>query len=332
MKKEYLDNYDFFRNLPYPKLPKTFFERNINLLKKLSFTEIKLINNHKNTCYAFFNKLLLHGKFPTALNMRQYSYRKECIIPYKKDLDINKMNKEEIIKSIYYTMNKFDNIFRKMNKLDNIYLYRGMKNRLTNKYVTKIRESCKNINKKSNEKIIENKSPHNIISNLVNFQNKPKLNLEDVNVGDVFTYDAPQSTSFDPNVATNFLNYFGKDKYEKIFMKINIKKKDKIPFIFLHDLFFSVSSKKDMLEKFKTWTEKTLGEFEILLPRNIEYKVISKKVYSIKKSLDTFDNYLDSKKKYETVIFLTLRILPYKFPSKINKKFFSSFPEFVISS
>ena len=43
MKKEYLDNYDFFKNLPYAKLPKNFFEKNINLLKKLSFKEIKII-------------------------------------------------------------------------------------------------------------------------------------------------------------------------------------------------------------------------------------------------------------------------------------------------
>ena len=332
MKKIYLESYDFFRTLPYPKLPKSFFDENLKFVKKLSFNEIKIINGYKNTCFAFFNKLLLHGKFPIALNMRNYSYKKDCILPYKKGLEVDKMGKDDIIKSIYYTINKFDNIFKKMNTLKTIFLYRGMKNRLTNKVITKMKDSCININKKSNENILSKINSDNAIQNLTNFTNKPKLTFDNLNVGDIFTYDAHQSTTFDPNVATNFLNFWGKDKYQKIFLKIIIKKEDKIPFIFLHDLFFSVSSKKEMLNKLKNWNKSSAGEFEILLPRNVQYKIISKKLYSIKRTPNTFENYFDSKKEHDDIMFLTLRVLPYEYPKKLNKNYFSKLPEYVISS
>ncbi len=157
-----------------------------------------------------------------------------------------KNKKEEYLNIFVNIINNLDNIFKQMNTLDNIILYKNITNE----------ENLKKLyfyylNKKTDKKIIEDYSYLEV-----------KKNFQELNI-------------FENNVKkTN-------DTY--IILKINISKKDNIPFIYLND------------------------KNSILLPRNINFEFI--KIESLK---------IEKKK----VIIYNLKAIPYKYPLKVTKYYF----------
>jgi hypothetical protein len=328
-------NSEFFYKLKMNKISKDFFIKNIQNIKKLTNNELFILNGYKNNCFVFINKLLLLHKFPKILNTN--SLRK-CLVPYKKDKNWESMNKNEILLSIYNSMNKFDKIFQKMNILPNIKLYRGIKNRgivnSTTNYIKNKKAKCENIFKNKKEytknnilsKIESNK--WNVLNMLTGFNKDSSLSYKEVKKGDILNNEAYQSTSINPNVAYNFIRYAGKER-EIVFLEVNIKKEDKIPFIFLTNKLLDVQSKKNK-KLLNNWNKTKYDEFEILLPRNVQYQVVSKKIYKMKREINGFENYFTNKKSYKEIIYVKVRSLPYKTQSKIKSSYFTSFPEHLL--
>jgi hypothetical protein len=313
------------------KISKDFFIKNINKIKKLTNNELFLLNGYKNNCFYFINKLLLIHKFPKVLNKNSLI---NCLIPYKKDKNWDSMNKDEVLLSIYYSMNKFDKIFSKMNSLPDIKIYRGIKNPIFN-YIQNKKEYCKNVNKLNKKKLTQNNILNKIESNkwnafdkLTNFNSTSLLSYSNLKKNDILQYDSYQSTSINPIVAYRFIA-FAKKNVEKIFLEINIKKENKIPFIFLTNLLFTIKSKKN-IKSINNWNKTNFDEFEILLPRNIEYQVVSKKIYKIKTKIRGFENYFSNKRKYQEIMYIKMNVLPYKAPKKLDASYFTYLPEHLL--
>ncbi len=167
-------------------------------------------------------------------------------IPKKLKKDIKK-KKNEYLDVFVNIINNLDNIFKQMNTLDNIILYKNITNDedLKELYLYFINKKVKN----NGKKIIED---YSFLEVKDNFQN---LDI--------------------------FKNKDSKDT--QIIIKINIHKKDNIPFIYLKE--------KD----------------SILLPRNINLEFINLESIKMENKLIKIYN---------------LKILPYEYPLKISKYFF----------
>ncbi len=328
-------DHDFFYKLKINEISRDFFLKNIQNIKKLTNYELFILNGYKKNCYVFINKLLLLHKFPKILNKNKLQ---ECFIPYQKDKKWENMNKDEILLSIYYSINKFDKIFKKMNILPNIKVYRGIKNRgivnSTTNYIKNKKKNCENI-LKNNKKLTKNnilskiqQNKFNALHMLTGFNKDSSLSYKKLKKGDLLNNEAYQSTSINPNVAYDFIRYAEKER-EIVFLEINIKKEDKVPFIFLTDKLFTIQSKKD-IKNLNTWDKTKYNEFEILLPRNIQYQVVSKKIYKIKENIKGFENYFSNKKKYKNIIYIKMRVLPYKAPKKLDASYFTYLPEHLL--
>jgi hypothetical protein len=328
-------NSDFFYKLKINKISKDFFMKNIQKIKKLTNHELLILNGYKNNCFVFINKLLLLHKFPKILNTNSLT---KCLVPYKKDKKWENMNKDEILLSIYHSMNKFDKIFQKMNILPNIKVYRGIKNRgivnSTTNYIKNKKKNCENT-LKNNKKLTKNnilfkiqQNKFNALHMLTGFNKDSSLSYKKLKKGDLLNNEAYQSTSINPNVAYDFIRYAGKER-EIVFLEVNIKKEDKVPFIFLTDKLFQVQSTKNK-KLLNNWNKTKYDEFEILLPRNIQYQVVSKKIYKIKEDIKGFENYFSNKKKYKNIIYIKMRVLPYKAPKKLDASYFTYLPEHLL--
>lgn len=319
-----IDSNNYFRKLHMSKMSKNFFNTNIKYIKKLKDNELYILNGYKNEGYAIINKLLLLHKFPKILNKNGLE---KIFLPYHKDKEWEYMTKDEILLSIYYSINKFDEIFNKMNTLSNIKIYRGVTNPIFN-YITDVN---KNVLKINNKKNITNQIESNYLNafnKVTGFNSTSLISYKNLKKNDILQYDSYQSTSINPNIALNFMNYGDKNK-EKVFLEIDIKKKDKVPFIFLTDKLFLIKSKKE-LKLINDWNKITSDEFEILLPRNIQYKVVSKKIYKIKERIRGFENYFLNKPKYTKMLYIKMRILPYEKPKKLNALYFTHLPEYLL--
>lgn len=327
-----IDSNDYFRKMRMNKISKDFFNENIKHIKKLTNNELSILNGYKNNYFSFMNKMLLLHKFPKILNKNSLT---SCFLPYKKDKTWENMTKDEILLSIYYSINKFDKIFNKMNTLLNIKLYRGIKNPVFN-YVENKKELCKEINTLNKKKLTQNEILSKVESNkwnafnkLTEFNSTSLLSYSNLKKGDILQYDSYQSTSINPNVAMNFIRYYGHINREKVFLEIDIKKTDKVPFIFLTDILFSLKSKKE-LKKMNEWNKTLRDEFEILLPRNIQYKVVSKKIIKIKERVSGFENYFSNKPNYKEIMYIKMRVLPYQKPKKLDASYFTYLPEYLL--
>ncbi len=328
------NNSKIIRKQKMDKISKDFFIKNINKIIKLTNNDLFILSGYKNNCFYFMNKLLLLHKFPKVLNKYDLT---NCFIPYKKNKNWDSMNKDEMLLSIYYSINKFDKIFNKMNSLPNIKLYRGIKNPIFN-YIQNKKEYCKNINKLNKKKLTKNNILNKIESNkwnafnkLTDFNSSSLLSYSNLKKNDILQYDSYQSTSINPNVAYNFITYARNKNLEKVFLEINIKKEDKVPFIFLTNKLFEIKSKKNIKSKsLNEWNKTLYDEFEILLPRNIQYKVISKKIYKIKQKIRGFENYFSNKKNYQKIMYIKMNVLPYKAPKKIDASYFTYLPEHLL--
>ena len=257
-----INSNDYFRKMRMNKISKDFFNENIKHIKKLTNNELIILHGYKNNCFSFMNKMLLLHKFPKILNKNSLT---SCFLPYKKDKTWENMNKDEILLSIYYSINKFDKIFSKMNTLPNIKIYRGIKNPVFN-YIENKKELCKEINTLNKKKLTKNEILSKIESNkwnafnkLTEFNSTSLLSYSNLKKDDILQYDSYQSTSINPNIAMNFINYADKSR-QKIFLEIDIKKTDKVPFIFLTDILFSLKSKKE-LKKMNDWNKTLRDEF-----------------------------------------------------------------------
>lgn len=331
-----IDSNDYFRKMRMKKISKKFFNENIKHIKKLTNNELVILNGYKNNCYSFMNQMLLLRKFPKILNKNSLTF---CFLPYKKDKMWENMTKDELLLSIYYSINKFDKIFSKMNTLPNIKIYRGIKNPVFN-YANKVgenkKELCKEINTLNKKKLTKNEILSKVESNKINAFNKltefnstSLLSYSNLKKDDILQYDSYQSTSIHPNIAYNFSSYAPKKNFEKVFLEIDIKKEDKVPFIFLTDILFSLKSKKE-LKKMNEWNKTLRDEFEILLPRNIQYKVVSKKIIKIKERVSGFENYFSNKQKYKKIMYIKMNVLPYEKPKKLDASYFTYLPEYLL--
>ncbi len=318
---------------------KRFFKKSIDSMKKLTKKEFDVIVDYKGIGFYMINKILKFKKFPLMIKYDSYDMdfllnkrKKKKIIKEEKeekvDNSVKKNNddnnnkikyffpensdkiKDKYTKHIINYINTFDTIYTKMNTLPNIVLYRGVKVR---------KDEDKKIKKNNIEKFYE----------IVDMRYKTNYNYK---VGEIVKNDYFLSTSLHPQVAFNFAKGFAtnnKSIEEKILIKININEKDKIPFIFLtNKLFSSHSTKSSYLTSLKYWNETTHDEFEILLPRNIEFKVIKKEIVKIPRKITGFKNVYD-KNKYIKILMYEVETLPYEFPSKLDESYFTEKPSFV---
>lgn len=328
-----IDSNDYFRKMRMNKISKDFFNENIKHIKKLTNNELVILNGYKNNCFVFMNKMLLLHKFPKILNKNSLT---SCFLPYKKDKTWENMNKDEILLSIYYSINKFDKIFSKMNTLPNIKIYRGIKNPVFN-YIENKKSKCENVFKVNNKKLftkneIMKKMETNkwqAFNKITGFNSNSLISYKELKKDDILQYDSYQSTSINPNVAMIFIGYYADKSREKIFLEIDIKKEDKVPFIFLTDILFSLKSKKE-LKKMNDWNKTKYDEFEILLPRNIQYKVVSKKIIKLKEEIRGFENYFSNKPNYKEIMYIKMRVLPYQKPKKLDASYFTYLPEYLL--
>lgn len=220
--------------------------------------------------------------------------------------------KNKYTQHIINYINTFDNIYTKMNTLPNIVLYRGVN-------VIKNDDGEKKLNKDNLTKFNE----------IVDMKYKTIFNYK---IGEVVKNNNFLSTSLNPKIAFGFAKGYAKYKKsveEKIIIKMNIHKKDKIPFIFLTNILFEGHDKQsDFLKSLKRWNKIRHDEFEILLPRNIEFKVIKKEIIKIPKKITGFKNVYD-KNKYIKILIYEVETLPYVFPNKFDESYFTEKSSFV---
>jgi hypothetical protein len=326
-------------HLVFPE--KRFFENSINSMKKLNKKEFDTIVDYKGTGFYMINKILKFKKLPLIIRYDNYNMKflfdekkkrkeKNSEDSVKEENKIvktnnNKDNNDNKIKYFFpensekikdkYTqhiikyINNFDNIYTKMNTLPNITLYRGVK-----------------VRKDEDKKTKELKNNITKFYEIVDMKYKTSY---DYKVGEIVKNDYFLSTSLHPQVAFGFAKGFDKTVEEKIIIKININEKDKIPFIFLtNKLFSSHETKGSYLKSLKYWNETYHDEFEILLPRNIEFKVIKKDIVKIPKKITGFKNIYD-KDKYIKVLLFEVETLPYVFPNKMDESYFTEKSSFV---
>ncbi len=318
---------------------KKFFQKSIDSMKKLTKKEFDVIVDYKGTGFYMINKILKFKRLPLIIRYDSYNMKylfdenkkKKVKKPTEENLEdltknkIIKTNNDNKIKYFFpensekikdkYTqhiinfINTFDNIYLKMNTLPNITLYRGVK-----------------VRKDEDKKTKESKNNMTKFYEIVDMKYKTNY---DYKVGEIVKNDYFLSTSLHPQVAYGFAKGFDKTVEEKIIIKINIHEKDKIPFIFLtNKLFSSHESKGSYLTSLKHWNETYHDEFEILLPRNIEFKVIKKEIVKIPKKITGFKNIYD-KDKYIKVFLYEVETLPYVFPSKLDESYFTEKSSFV---
>ena len=122
------------------------------------------------------------------------------------------------------------------------------------------------------------------------------------------------STSMNMNVAYSFFKSF--QKYDKnitnIILKIDIKKSDNIPFIFLSDVFWNLITNHKNLKKLNNWNKTTFDEFEILLPRGIEFKIVKVEDVKVINYIEGFSKYYNNKNNYDIIKLVTLKPIQYK--------------------
>ena len=80
------------------------------------------------------------------------------------------------------------------------------------------------------------------------------------------------------------------------------------------------NQKKEYLKSLKEWDNTFTDEFEILLPRDVSFKVIKKSYLKIKKKLYGFKQIYSE--QYDNIILYDVETLPYVFPEKITDSFF----------
>ncbi len=331
--------------LPLPE--KSFFQKSINSMKKLTKKEFDVLVDYKGIGFYMINKILKFKKLPLVIKYDSYNMKylfdddkekkkkkkeiitvKEKNISEKENNKLEKINDNTKIKYFFpensekiknkYTqniinyINTFDIIYTKMNTLPNIVLYRGVK-------VRKDDDIKKKINKDNFTKFGE----------IVDMKYKTSY---DYKVGEIVKNDYFLSTSLNPQIAFSFAKGFAKynkSVEEKIIIKMNIHEKDKIPFLFLTNILFEEHDKRsDFLKSLKTWNETAYDEFEILLPRNIEFKVIKKEIIKIPKKITGFKNVYD-KNKYIKILMYEVETLPYVYPTKFDETYFTEKSSFV---
>ena len=260
-------------------IDKKILNKNIKKLKKRKIIELNSLVYYKNE--PIVNKILNKEKIPRLIRFDEKLY----ILFIKDSIKKNQILIDQIyhIKDIYPSIysniiNNIDNIFNNMNTLPDITLYRGIKySKKENK-----NKLINTISKKNNiniDLLRYLKNIHYVKSNKINFKIKQTFTTKDF-----------MSTSMNMKVAYNFSKDFMSTSNLIIF-KINIKEKDKIPFIFLSDVFWNYIENNKDLKKLNKWKNKTFDEFEILLPRNIEFKIEKIEEIKILDSVLGFQNY-----------------------------------------
>jgi hypothetical protein len=294
------------------KLTKNAFNKMIN--KKVLENNIKLIKtfdkNHINSLVIYknnssMNKILITKKLPYSLKFDIDIYELKKHNSIKNPIDL----KKKFLESYLSLYSNIDNIFNKMSYLPTITLYRGIK-----------------ISKKSNKENLLNKlqnKNNNHSTNIIllsyllssHFKEKNKTNYDQK----TFTEKSYLSTSLNPSVAYNYATFLGsiKNNFDKIMFKIEINKNDKIPFIFLSDIFINFIDENKNLKKINNWNKTEYDEFEILLPRNIEFEVVKIEDEIIYSTPEGFKNVFQKNKKEDKkniIKVITIKPKKYKKP------------------
>ncbi len=311
--------HEFNLNLPN----RDFFEKNINLLEKLNRKELYVISQYKGVLFYTLNRSLITKKLPFIIDDSYgYSFKELNFNKIRRKKDNGKEEDNDKIKMFYpediqkikdkYTdsfikaINILDNSFYKMNNLEDIVLYRGLH---------KTHNTIKNKNNK-------NKSEESKLYEKFHELSKVEYDKDiDYKKGELVKNNAYLSTSLNPLIALGFSHSWGKESLKTI-IKMNIKKEHNVPFIFLTDKMFSYYRTSESIKKIlKNWNKTLHDEFEILLPRNFEFKVISKKIMKIRKRIEGFNSIFD-KEKYEKVLVYEVESLPYQIPDKVTSDYF----------
>lgn len=260
---------------------KTFFRKNINHLKALIKNNIDYLialNAYKSNSFIQINYVLRNKQFSNSININELL----------KTLEIN------VEKTILFDLLQITNKLITINK------------EYINKYNSFIISKILNIDDILNKSFILDDC---YLFRGTNIEKKNKMKKE-------IKYDSYLSTSFNLATALNFI-YTSNDEQNILYI-IKIKKIDKIPYIYLSDAFFKQINKTNNQTKYlNKYNKIEEREYEILLPRNISFKINNVSVLN-KESLKSINNVYKKKKYKLTVIFL--ESMPYKFiPLNMNE-------------
>jgi len=285
-------------------IDKKILENNIKKAKKAKIIQLNSLVFYKNNS-NIINRMLNKNKLPELMDFDESLYN---IFVEKDKLNNSNVRRSlKIIKKDYgriypKIVNNIDKIFTKMNTLPDTTLYRGIhyndgsnKDNLINHIVN-----------------LENNIDVNLILSSylsqIHYSNEDKINFVKNNT---FTENNFMSTSMNMNIAYNF----SKSLYNEgtsIILKIDIKESDNIPFIFLSDLFSFIIKNNKNIQKLNNWNKRGYDEFEILLPRGIEFKVTKVEEVKIVKYIEGFRKYYNKKNNYDVIKLVTVKPISYK--------------------
>lgn len=289
-------------------IDKKVLENNIKLIKTFDKNHINSLVIYKND--SSINQILVKKKLPFSLHFNIDIYELINHKTIKNTYDL----KKKYIESYLSLYSNIDNIFNKMNYLPSITLYRGIK-----------------ISKKSDKERLLNNLELNNSSDYLNnillnyllslhFTEKNKTNYKQK----TFTEKSYLSTSLNPSVAYSFSSSFGsiQNNFDKIIFKIEINKNDKIPFIFLSDVFWNFINNNKNYKKINNWNKTEYDEFEILLPRNIEFEVVKIEdqiIYNLPKGFkNVFQKNKKENKTKNIIKVITIKPKKYKKPEQFK--------------
>ena len=192
-----------------------------------------------------------------------------------------------------------------MNTLPNTTLYRGI-----------IYKDGSNKDKLINN-LIKIDQNYMIDMTLTNYLSKIYYSEEDkikFIKNNTFTENNFMSTSMNMNVAYRFSKSFQiyDTNTTNIILKIDIKKSDSIPFIFLSDIFWNIIKNNKNIKKINNWNKTTFDEFEILLPRGVEFKIVKVEDVKVIQSIQGFNKYYNKKNNYDIIKLVTIKPIHYK--------------------
>lgn len=224
-----------------------FFQLQIDYLKSIHSNNLnKSLQFYKNLDFYLINLVITFKKFPLVYLVDKFSVNKDLRYLFPDDMHIIKENyQNKIINSIH----NLDFIILNNKPLPNCILFRGFKNFISD-----------NIN--------------NNFTKLTHFKYEPIIFKKNK----IITFDSFQSYSFNPLVSKNFLDLYSTSKnFENIFFIVRIKSSHNIPAIFLSNIYFNKNIKFNNFHKLNN------EEFEIVISRNVQFKILSIKKININK-------------------------------------------------
>jgi hypothetical protein len=290
-----LSKFDKDITLFYPK-NKKWFQNNINKLKKIYNDNnecIKSLIHYKRNGYNEINNILYNKTFPLIYLFSKYNtnifnktkINTDPIYIFPNDLEkIKDYNKHKILNHI----KNIDNVILNNNfELDDCILFRGYK-------------TIEKLNK--NTPKISNLIGHDLFQTYDNFI----INKEKEYTSLIFN-----SFTLNPYIALDFI------QNEGYFLILKVNKKDNIPGIFLSNTLFRTDP------SFNGYNRINHDEMELLLSRNIKFKILKKKEIKLNDSIYNSINkiYEDHKKSNQytkKIKIIYAKTLPFERPEEFS--------------